>query len=301
MQPRPSLAVAAFLAVSLIWGSTYLGLRVALESFPPFAIGALRFLAAGAVLFAVALLRGEAAPRAREWRSAALTGIMFFVVGNGLVGVAERSVASGLVSVLVATMPLWALLVSRLGGERASSQELGGVVLGLAGIVVMNLGGELRASPGGTAAALLAPMGWAFGSMASKRMVLPRTTLMRTAAQMLAGGAAMLLVSWAVGERWVGLPSARSLAALVYLGVFGSLVGFSAYQYLLGHVRASVATSYAYVNPVIAVGIGVLWAGERLDVASAAGAMIVIAAVLVVVRGRASARPSPSELSSRAA
>jgi hypothetical protein len=164
---------------------------VALESFPPFLLGAIRFLAAGALLFGLARLRAEPMPRAIEWRSAAVTGVLFFVIGNGLVNVAEQSVSSGLASVLVATMPLWATLISRLLGERASALELAGTILGLGGVAIMNLGGELRASPGGTCAALLAPIGWALGSIASKRLSLPGTTLMRTAAQMLTGGAAM--------------------------------------------------------------------------------------------------------------
>jgi drug/metabolite transporter (DMT)-like permease len=279
------LLALSFLAVSVIWGSTYLGIRIALESFPPFFIGAARFLVAGAVLLIVAVARGEKLPSAVEWRSAAATGALFFVVGNGLVNLAERSVSSGLASVLVAMMPLWATLFSRFFGDRVSRDEAAGVALGLVGVSVMNAGGELRASPAGAACALLAPMGWALGSIASKRMPLPKDVVTRTGAQMLTGGGAMLVLSTALGEH-LGTPTSRAALALAYLAVFGSLVGFSAYSYLLANARTSVATSYAYVNPVIAVALGIALAGERLDLASALGAAIVLGAVLLVARAR---------------
>ena len=284
MKTKALLLPLAFLAVSLIWGSTYFALRVSLESFPPFVGGGARFLTAGAVLYALARVRGEASPSVVEWRSALVSGALFFALGNGLVGSAEKSLSSGLVSVLVATMPLWVALLSRCFGERATRRELIGIGVGLAGVAVMNLGGELRASPIGAAAGLLAPMGWALGSIASKRMQLPKGMAMRTAAQMLMGGATMLLVSAVLGERPSSTPSANALLALGYLAVFGSLIGFSAFSYLLANVRPALATSYAYVNPVIAVAIGVLWAGEKLDLASAFGAVMVIGAVILALR-----------------
>lgn len=280
--------VVAFTAVSVIWGSTYLGIRLALASYPPFLIGALRFLSAGAVLFAILRFRGERAPTPVEWRSAALTGALYFVIGNGFVCLAERSVSSGLASVLVATMPLWATLFSRLWGERVSRREWAGLGLGLLGVVVLNLGGELRASGPGAAFALIAPMGWALGSIASKRLPLPRGA-MCTAAQMLAGGAAMLVVSLAWGEHASPAPGAQATIALVYLTVFGSLVGFSAYAFLLRHTRPAVATSYAYVNPVIALALGMAAAGEKLDLPSLLGAAIVLGAVLLLTRSKAPA------------
>ena len=290
---KRALLVLAFLAVCLIWGSTYLGMRLALESFPPFLMGALRFLCAGALLLLVARLRGEPLPRPVEWQSSALTGVLFFVIGNGLVAAAEQSLSSGVTSVMVATMPLWAAMVQRVLGARLAAAEVAGVLLGLVGVLLMNLGAELRASPSGTLMALLAPLGWALGSVASKRVALPATMMMRTAAQMLSGGAAMLVVSFALGEHVTATPTARAVLALVFLCFFGSVVAFSAYVYLLANVSASVATSYAYVNPVIALAIGIVWAGERIDAASASGALIVLGAVLLVARAAArhGARP----------
>jgi drug/metabolite transporter (DMT)-like permease len=289
-----SRVVAAFVAVSLVWGSTYLAIRIALESFPPFALGAVRFLVAGCILYVVARSRGEARPRPAEWRSAVVTGALFFVVGNGLINLAEESVSSGLASILVATMPLWATLMSRFFGAPSSARELGGVALGLVGVAILNVGGELRASPAGAACALLAPLGWALGSMAGRRMPLPPGTLMRTASQMLAGGLANALVSAAVHERFTGAPSGRAIAAAAYLWIFGSLVGMTAYSYLLAHTRPAVATSYAYINPVIAVVLGVALAGERLSATSVVGAVFVLAAVVVVGRSKGRAAGSQS-------
>ena len=284
-----ALAVLAFLAVSLIWGSTYLGIRVALEGFPPFELGAIRFLLAGGALYAFVRVRGERAPTAREWGSAALTGSLFFVLGNGLVNVAEQRVSSGLASVLVATMPLWATLFERFSGGRIHPREWGGIALGLGGVVILNLGGEMRASGAGAVCGLVAPMGWALGSIVGKRLPLPGGA-MRTATQMLCGGAAMAVVSAALGERGAHpAVSGRAIGAVAYLAVFGSLAGFSAYNYLLHHTRTAVATSYAYVNPVIAVGLGVAFAGEHIDAAGAVGAITILGAVLLITRSKATA------------
>lgn len=280
---RSGAVFVAYAAVCLVWGSTYLGIRVALESFPPFFIGAARFFAAGGALFVFARVRGERAPTRAEWGGALLAGMLFFVVGNGFVNLAERSVSSGLVSVLVATMPLWATVFARLFGEPLGRAEVAGVVLGLVGVAVLNLGGDLRASPTDAAMALLAPMGWALGSMASRRLPAP-PGMMGTAAPMLTGGGAMLLVGFATHEHLAGAPSARSIAAVAYLCVFGSLVGFSAFSYLLKHTRPALATSYAYINPVIAVVLGVTFGGERFGVTSILGASIVLVAVVVVAR-----------------
>ena len=210
--PRRSLLILAFATVCLVWGSTYLAIRVALEGFPPFFIGAVRFVLAGAALFAVARARGEAVPSRKEWASSLLAGTLFFVVGNGLVNLAERSVSSGLVSVLVATMPLWATVFARAFGTAPTGRELAGVGLGLVGVLVLNLGGDLRASPGGALLALLAPMGWALGSVVSQRLPAP-PGVMRTAAQMISGGLAMLVLS-AVTRESFGVPSARAVFAL---------------------------------------------------------------------------------------
>jgi drug/metabolite transporter (DMT)-like permease len=298
MAATKRLAYIAFAVLCIVWGSTYFGIRLALQGFPPFFLGAARFLVAGAVLYAIARWRGERPPRRQEWGAALLTGTLFFVVGNGLVNVAEQSVSSGLASVLVATMPLWVTVFGRILGARVSKGELAGVVLGLVGVVVLNLGGELRASPVGALCALLAPMGWALGSVASPRVPLPGG-MMRTAAQMLGGGLAMSFVSVAVGEHMTSMPSPAAWMALAYLSAFGSLLGFSAYTYLLANTRPAVATSYAYVNPVIAVVLGVAVGGERLGITSVVGGAIVLAAVVLVGRARLAGQSLPSASRSR--
>ncbi len=274
----------AWLAVCLLWGSTFFGIRVALECFPPFLIGALRFFFAGLILFVVGCARKERLPRPREWAGATLTGSLYFAVGNCLVNFAEQSISTGLASILVATMPLWASLFARLLGERLSRQEVAGVLIGLVGVTVLNAGGELRASSTGAACGLLAPMGWALGFVVDRRVPAP-AGMMRTAAQMLCGGGVAFALSLATREH-VTAPSALAFWALAYLCVFGSIAGFSAYSYLMRHARLAVATSYAYVNPVIAIALGVAFAGERLGTASLAGAIIVLAAVALVLRGR---------------
>jgi drug/metabolite transporter (DMT)-like permease len=284
--PRRAHVAIAYLAVSLVWGSTYLAIRVAVATFPPFFLGAFRFLAAGGLLYGFLRLRGAAAPTRVQWASAAGTGALYFVVGNGFLNVAEKSVASGLASVLVATMPLWATAFARFTGERASGGEWAGIALGLTGVAIMNLGSDLRAGGIGALFATLAPVGWAAGSILSKRLPLPAGP-MATAAQMLGGGAALGAVSLALGERPPASPPTSAVLSLAYLAVFGSLVGFSAYTFLLRNTRAAIATSYTYVNPVVAVALGIAFAGEKMDGTTAMGALVVLGAVLVVWRSKA--------------
>ena len=302
--------VLAYAVVSIVWGSTYFAIRIALESFPPFLLGTLRYIPAGLLMLALARARGERLPTRREWGAAAVTGALFFVVGNGLVNVAEATVSSGLVAVLVATMPLWTALFARLGGRRAGAAEIAGLVLGLVGVAVMHGDTQLRASPGGTLCALLAPAGWAVGSLASQHLFrnpqrvpnLPRRvaaaeppspnanlklpSMTMSGAQMLTGGLALGMVSLGSGESLPATVTFRAVAALLYLLIFGSMVGFTAYAYLLAHTRPTVATSYTYVNPVIAVVLGAALGGEHLAPASLVGAAIIVAAVVLVVRTR---------------
>jgi drug/metabolite transporter (DMT)-like permease len=297
--PRAHLVIA-YLAVSLIWGSTYLAIRIALGVFPPFFIGAARFLIAGGALYGFLRVRGVAAPTRTQWLSATATGALYFLAGNGFVNLAEKSVASGLVSVLVATMPLWATVLSRFAGERASAGEWAGIALGLGGVAIMNFGADLRA--GGIAAlyAILAPMGWAAGSILSKRLPLPGGP-MTTAAQMVTGGVLLAMASLLLGEHVPVSPPPVAIGALAYLAVFGSLVGFSAYTFLLRNTRATVATSYTYVNPVVAVALGAVFAGEQMDRTTAIGAAVVLGAVLVVWRSKAAPRLAPPPVAAAAA
>jgi drug/metabolite transporter (DMT)-like permease len=282
LSPR---VLGALGVVCVVWGSTYFAIRVGLESFPPMLMGAVRFLVAGMAMYAVLRARGVRAPTAKEWRGAAYTGALLLVVGNGFVNVAERHVSSSVAAVLVATMPLWAAVFARLFGERASAGELAGIALGFLGVGVLNMGGDLRGEPLGAVFALLAPMSWALGSVLARRVTLPAGP-MATAAQMLTGGAAMGVVGLLSGERMTAWPTARAAVAVGYLVVFGSMVAFSAYGYLLRHARPVVATSYAYVNPLVAVTLGVAWGGETVSVATLAGAAVILGGVGLLSRAR---------------
>jgi drug/metabolite transporter (DMT)-like permease len=292
VRSQRSLVVIAFAAVSIVWGATYLGIRIALEGFPPLFVGAIRCVLAGAILYALLRARGAPAPTLSQWGAGAITGGLFFVVGNGLVNLSEQSVSSGLVSVLVATMPLWATLLSRFTGAVVHPREWVGIALGFAGVVLLNLGGELRASGVGAVYALVAPIGWALGTIASRRLSLAKGA-MATATQMLAGGALMGVLGYALGERITDVPGPRPMIAMGCLTLFGSLGGFSAYTYLLRHTRTAVATSYAYINPVVAVALGVLFLGERIDLASALGAGTILGAVVLLNRGRVEPKGAP--------
>jgi drug/metabolite transporter (DMT)-like permease len=286
---RARVAVA-YAVVAIVWGSTYLAIRIALETCPPLLLGGTRVILAGSLLLLAGRWRGEAWPRPRDWRAAAVTGGLFFVIGNGLIIVAEQaSISTGVVSICVATMPLWATLFSRGFGERVSPIEWFGVLLGFAGVGLLKIGGDLHAQPWAVAAVLIAPMGWALGSVLSRRLPVA-TGLIGTALPMLAGGAEFMTLGILVRET-PALPSLRSALAIAYLLVFGSIAGFTAYRYLLSHTRPAFAASYAYVNPLVAVVLGVTLAGEHFGASAALGAAIVIGAVAVVARAR-SLRPS---------
>ena len=258
--PRVALALAA---VFLIWGSTDLAIRFALEGgFPPFLLGGIRFLLAGGLVFAFLRLRGVAAPTRAQWGNAAVMGVLLLVLGNGMVNFAEKSVSSGMAAVAVASAPLWMGVFAAMRGQRPSGIEWVGLAIGFVGVVWLNAGSSLNASRAGMLALLVATIAWSFGSIWSRGRDLP-SPFMASAAQMLCGGAAMLVLGLAIGERFDGLPSAHGLAAFAYLVVFGSIIGFSAYIWLLHHVRPALAGSYAYVNPAIAVALGAWLAGER--------------------------------------
>ena len=280
-----TLIVFSLLAVYLIWGSTYLGIRIALESWPPFLMSALRFLAAGVVMYAFLRWRGVAAPTPRQWRNTVVTGTLLLAAGNGLVCYAEQTVSSSLAAVAIAGMPLFAALFAGLYGRWPRPRDGLGIVVGFSGVILLNLGGEMRASPAGAIALVAAPLCWAFGSVWSRHQDMP-DPLMSTAAQMLTGGAVLVLVTLALGESWPAAPTLRATAALAYLTVFGSLVAFTAYIYLLQHVRPALATSYAYVNPVIAVLLGIGLGGEKLTIFALIALPIILLGVALVTTAK---------------
>jgi len=288
--PGGRLVVAtALLAVYVVWGSTYLAIRIALEGFPPFLMAGVRFVVAGAALFAFLRLRGVPAPSGRQWLGAAAVGALLLLGGNGGVVFAEQTVASGLTALGVATVALWSAVFAGLWGHWPRRLEWVGLALGFGGVALLNLGGNLRASPAGSIALAVATTSWAFGSMWSRHLDLP-SGFMAPAAEMLTGGVALLLASVLVGEARPAIHSARPLWALGYLVVFGSWIGFSAYVYLLRRVRPALATSYAYVNPVIALLLGIGFAGERIAMNEWLAVPIILAGVSLVVLSEGRAR-----------
>jgi len=280
-----SMVALTLLAVYLVWGSTYLAMRVALQGFPPFIMAGARFLVAGTALLLYLRARGAPFPGRRQVAAAVLVGALLLVGGNGGVALAEQHVASGLAALGVATVPLWAVLFAGLWRQWPRRLEWGGLALGFAGIVLLNAQGDLRANPAGALALLVAAASWALGSVWSRQLTLP-PGMMGTAVEMLGGGVLSLLCGAIFGERMPGAPPAPAVGALVYLIVFGSLIAFSSYGYLLRHVRPALATSYAYVNPLVAVSLGAVLAGERVTPLEVLAMPVILAGVVLVALGR---------------
>lgn len=283
---HPVWIALAIVSLYLIWGSTYLGMRLALESFPSFIMSGIRFLVAGGIMYLVLRMRGVSAPTRPQWLGSAIVGILLLAGGNGGVAFAEQWVASGLAAVAIAAVPLWAALAFGLLGRWPTRMEWLGLGLGFIGVLLLNLENGLWANPVGAIALLLAPMCWALGSALSTRVTLP-SGLMASAAQMLIGGGVLLVAGLLLGERMKGWPTVHTLEAMVFLVVFGSLIAFSAYGYLLRTVRPALATSYAYVNPMVAVILGVVWAGEHITIIGILAMVVILTGVALVslVRG----------------
>ena len=281
--PRKGMVVLALLLVYVVWGSTFLGIRLALEAGlqPLSMVSGSRFIVAGLLLYAVLRLRRVAAPTPAQWRNIAIMGFCLLFLGNGMVVLAQRQVSSGLAAVAVASVPLWMALFTALRGGRIGRGEWLGIVLGLAGIVWLNADSQLTAVPLALGLLLLAPLGWSFGSVWSRGRNLP-SPFMTAAGQMLCGGVVLVVAGLLAGERWTEVPPLSGLLAVTYLCLFGSVVAFSAYVWLLHNVRPVLASSYAYVNPLIAVGLGTWLAGERFS-ATEVGAMALILSGVAVI------------------
>jgi len=280
LSPRV-LVPLALLGVYVIWGSTYLAIRVAVAGYPPFLMASTRFLVAGLVMLAILRWRGVAMPTRRQWRNCLITGTLLLGVGNGLVCFAEQTVASGIAAVAVASVALFMALFAGLYGQWPSRLESIGLVVGFAGVVVLNFGGELRGSPLGAAALVVATIAWAFGSVWSKHQDMPHPA-MSAAAQMLCACVPLALVALLTGERLPVAIDPRATYALVYLIIAGSLLGFSAYVYVLHHTRPALASSYGYVNPPVAVLVGVLIGGESITRLDIVGMAVILVGVIAI-------------------
>jgi drug/metabolite transporter (DMT)-like permease len=291
--------------VYLLWGSTYLGIKFSIETIPPLLMGSLRFLVAGGVLFVLATRAGErngdrlGAP---QWRATLLIGSLLLVGGNGGVILAEQYAPTGIVALLVATAPLWMALLDRLiFGRRLPVLAIVGLVIGFAGVgFLIGAPGPGRIKAIGAALALAAPICWATGSVFTRHVRLPRRPLVSAAMEMLWAGAIFGVISLSTGDLGrlhLHHISTTSLVALAYLIVFGSLVGFSAYVWLLRAAPLSLVSTYAYVNPVVAVILGSIFLGEAINLRTVLAGGIILAAValIVIARNRASgATPAPA-------
>jgi len=288
--PGALLVWASLVAVYVLWGSTYFAMRVAvMGGLPPYVMGGARFVAAGGVLYAFLRARGAPSPTLREWRGAAVVGGLFFAGGNGPIAIAEQHVSSGLAAVVVATMPVWTMIFSTFWGERPSRTDVIALLVGFAGVAILASGSELRGEPWAALLLLFSPACWALGSLSSRRVALPAGA-MAAAAQMLVGGVVMLAIGTVRGEHVAPSVPASAVYAVLYLVVFGSLVGFSAYGHLLRSTRPAVFTSYAYVNPVVALALGALLGAERITASTVLGAGVILAGVSGLTLGRARRR-----------
>jgi drug/metabolite transporter (DMT)-like permease len=284
VKERSGRVLAALGALYFIWGSTYLAIRFALDGFPPLLMAGARFVLAGGTFFLALRARGHPNPAPREWGAALLVGSLL-TGGNALVVVAEQWVTSGVAAVAIASVPLWTVLFSGLWGKWPGKGEWIGLGIGLAGVALLQARGELRASPAGAVVLLFATASWALGSMWGRRLPLPKG-LMASACEMLTGGAVLLVAALVHGERMAALPSPKAVGAFLYLVSFGSIIAYSAYTFLLARVRPSLATSYAYVNPVVAVGLGAALGGEAIAPTAVWALGLILSGVAIVATRR---------------
>ena len=291
----------AFLSIYTIWGSTYLAIRFAIETFPPFLMAAIRFLIAGGALYTWMRLRGAQRPTRANWKAATIIGGLLLLGGNGGVTKAEQVIPSGLTAVLITIVPIWMALLELLQKNRVvpTPQVVLGLVLGFGGVILLVGPGDLAGgglNPLWVGVLLFASLSWAIGSVYSRKASLPKTPLLGSGMEMLAGGVLLLLVSL-VSQEWVGFQPSNisflSLISFLYLLVFGSLIAFSSYVWLLTKTTTARASTYAYVNPIVAVFLGYFLAGEQLTLRTLLASTMIVIAVVVITTYKT--RHSPSE------
>ena len=295
--------MTAFAAVYLAWGSTYLAIRYAVETLPPFLMAAVRFLIAGTILYAWARLRGAPRPEPRHWRATTVIGGLLLLGGNGAVVWSELRIASGLAALLVAMVPVWMVLGDTLwqGSARPGPKVISGLLLGFGGLALLagpsELMGSQRVDLLGMGVLVLGSISWAVGSIYSRMAPLPRSSVLVTAMEMLCGAVLLAIAGLVTGEASVvSLHSAspKSLMAVLYLVVVGSLVGFNAYIWLLGVTTPARASTYAYVNPVVALFLGWALAREPLTLRTLASAAVILVGVALIIADSSGRRPGPS-------
>jgi drug/metabolite transporter (DMT)-like permease len=301
----PARLLLAFAAVYLVWGSTYLAIRFAVETLPPLLMAGARFIIAGAILLLWARLReGFRSPSRREWLTGLVGGALLLLGGNGAVVWAEQRVPSGIAALLVAIVPLWMVLIDwmRPSGRRPAALVFVGLALGLVGLALLvgpdalGSGGDI--DPVGAVVLIFGSLSWAAGSIYTRSAPRPSSANAASGAQMFAGGMCLLVVALAGGEGArldLANASTRSLLGFAYLVTFGSLIGFTAYVYLLAHTTAAKAATYAYVNPVVAVLLGWAFAGEPITARTLVAATVILASVAIITVARDTSVPAAVE------
>jgi drug/metabolite transporter (DMT)-like permease len=282
----------ALLAIYILWGSTYLAILYAVETIPPFIMAGTRFLAAGILIFLWRSMSGDSLPTVNQWRSTSIIGLLLLLGGNGLVSWAEQYVVSGIAALIIATVPLWMVLIEtvRPGGDRLKRIGIVGLCMGFGGIFLLIAPWEKNSGVMGThllgaGALLLAAFLWALGSIFARNADLPKSSLMTTAMEMLAGGVGLFIVGTLTGEWYmVNLSNitSRSWFGLVYLIIFGSIIGFSTYSWLLRVAPISLVSTYAYVNPLVAIMLGNIVEQELINARIIISALIIIGTVVLV-------------------
>jgi drug/metabolite transporter (DMT)-like permease len=284
------LVIVALSCTYFIWGSTYLAIKYAIESFPPFAMVGIRFTVAGTVLYVTLRAMGHAAPTLSQWRGAAWVGLLLPVLGNGTVTHVQLHVSSSVAALAIATAPIWMAIFSSLWGHTISRREWLGIGIGLVGILLLNTRGSLQGDWLSAGLLMFAAASWSLGSVWSKHLPMPQG-LMGAASQMLCGGLIALLFSAAFGEQWPMQVTARSWGAIAFLIVLGSIITFSAYHWLLHHVRPLVASSNTFVNPIVAFVVGVSFANEQIHLMEYVALAVILVGVFLVLTATKDAVP----------
>ena len=302
--------IIAFALVYVIWGSTYLAIRYAIGTIPPFLMVGTRFMIAGSALYLFARLRGGPKPTAIQWRNTAIAGGSLLVIGNGLLSWAELRVPSGLAALIVAIIPLWMVVLDWLiGGPKPGRYAMLGIGLGLVGVGLLVGPGKGAVDPAGAFAIIMASLGWAGGTLFARRADMPKSTFVTTGMEMFAGGVLNIAVGFLTGETahfQLAAVSRESVFGLVYLIIFGSWIGYSAYTYLVNAVTPAQLGTYAFVNPCIALLLGWLIAGETIGPRTLVAMGIIVGAVVLLTRkpaqrpvaGSATVSPSASRMAS---
>lgn len=291
--PRGRL-IAAFGAIYFIWGSTYLAIAWAIQTIPPFLMAGSRFLLAGTALYLWARIRGAERPRGAQWAAAGVLGALFFLIGNGTVVWVEQFLASGLTALIIAMVSVWTALLEwfRPGGSRPSSMIIAGIVLGFLGVALLVVPGQVGGHPVDHRAVLMlmgSTFAWALASVSSRHANLPSSTVMAAGVEMLAGGLLLTIVGLATGELTRFDPAAvtgRAVVAWLYLTVFGSIVAFTAFAWLLKVTSPNKVATAGYVNPMVAVFLGWVLGGESLSARSLTASLIIVSGVVLIITGR---------------